>query len=242
MTTFSFSPWQLFLHANMVVQSVMIVLFLACLLSWSLCLAKLIELLRINHTLLIDKSRLQKIKKLNANLELSPKGIGKKMLMAVLEEYQDSKALIHDPEGLKERILLILERMEANEGHHLNRWTGLLATIGATAPFIGLFGTVWGIMTSFTGIVAAQATSLMVVAPGIAEALMATAIGLIAAIPAVIFYNILNRSNTYCRTKIADLSTLIMRLVSRDISEIHRKPNSGQIIPFSPKVTGEIKS
>lgn len=242
MTNFSFSPWHLFLHANIVVQSVMIILILACLLSWSLCLAKLIEILIINHTLSIDKSRLQKAKKINSDLELTSKGIGKKMLIAVLEEYHDSKLLIHDPEGLKERIVLILERIEANEGHYLNRWTGLLATIGATAPFIGLFGTVWGIMTSFTGIVAAQATSLMVVAPGIAEALMATAIGLVTAIPAVIFYNILNRSNSYCRAKIANLGTLIMRLVSREISELQRKPNSGQIIPFNPKTAGEIKS
>jgi biopolymer transport protein ExbB len=93
---------------------------------------------------------------------------------------------------------------------------GLLATIGATAPFVGLFGTVWGIMNSFIGISNAHTTNLAVVAPGIAEALLATALGLFAAIPAVVIYNVFSRATGGYRALLADGSALVMRLVSRD--------------------------
>jgi biopolymer transport protein ExbB len=99
----------------------------------------------------------------------------------------------------------------------MTRGTGLLATIGATAPFVGLFGTVWGIMNSFIGISKAQTTNLAVVAPGIAEALLATAIGLVAAIPAVVVYNAFARSITGYRALLADASAEVLRLVSRDL-------------------------
>jgi biopolymer transport protein ExbB len=95
--------------------------------------------------------------------------------------------------------------------------TGLLATIGATAPFVGLFGTVWGIMNSFIGISKAQTTNLAVVAPGIAEALLATALGLAAAIPAVIIYNHFSRSISGYRALVADAAAEVMRQVSRQL-------------------------
>jgi tonB-system energizer ExbB len=94
-----------------------------------------------------------------------------------------------DGDGIKDRVATRLERVEANLGRRMARGTGVLATIGATAPFVGLFGTVWGIMNSFIGISKSQTTNLAVVAPGIAEALFATALGLVAAIPAVLAYN-----------------------------------------------------
>jgi biopolymer transport protein ExbB len=97
---------------------------------------------------------------------------------------------------------------------------GLLATIGATAPFVGLFGTVWGIMNSFIGISNAHTTNLAVVAPGIAEALLATALGLFAAIPAVVIYNAFSRSIGGYRALLADGSALVMRLLSRDCDRI----------------------
>jgi biopolymer transport protein ExbB len=97
------------------------------------------------------------------------------------------------------------------------RGTGILATIGATAPFIGLFGTVWGIMDSFVGISKAQTTNLAVVAPGIAEALLATAIGLVAAIPAVVIYNMFARASAGCRANIGDAAAAVQRLISRDL-------------------------
>ena len=104
----------------------------------------------------------------------------------------------------------------------MSRGTGVLATIGATAPFIGLFGTVWGIMDSFVGISRAQTTNLAVVAPGIAEALLATAIGLIAAIPAVVIYNLFARRTAACRALLGDLAAAVLRLVSRELD--HARP------------------
>ena len=121
------------------------------------------------------------------------------------------------PEGVKERVASRLERIEAGAGRKMARGTGVLATIGATAPFIGLFGTVWGIMDSFIGISKAQTTNLAVVAPGIAEALLATAIGLVAAIPAVVIYNVFARRTGHCRAMLGDAAAAVMRLVSRDL-------------------------
>jgi biopolymer transport protein ExbB len=125
-----------------------------------------------------------------------------------------SKALSAD--GVKERIASRLERAEAAAGRAMIRGTGILATIGATAPFVGLFGTVWGIMNSFIGISKAQTTNLAVVAPGIAEALLATALGLVAAIPAVVMYNFFSRWTAGYRAQHADASAEILRIVSRD--------------------------
>jgi biopolymer transport protein ExbB len=110
-----------------------------------------------------------------------------------------------------------LERIEAASARRIGRGVGVLATIGATAPFVGLFGTVWGIMNSFIGISQAQATNLAVVAPGIAEALLATALGLVAAIPAVVIYNLLVRMIASYRMQLGDASAEVLRLVSRDL-------------------------
>src|SRR5579862_4594246 len=101
----------------------------------------------------------------------------------------------------------------------ISRGTGVLATVGATAPFVGLFGTVWGIMNSFIGISNAHTTNLAVVAPGIAEALLATALGLFAAIPAVVIYNVFARTIGGYRALLADASSEVLRLLSR--SEEH---------------------
>ena len=128
-------------------------------------------------------------------------------------------------DGVKERIASRLERIEAAAGRAMIRGTGILATIGATAPFVGLFGTVWGIMNSFIGISKAQTTNLAVVAPGIAEALLATALGLVAAIPAVVMYNMFSRWIAGYRALHADAAAEVLRLVSRDLDRgafIHR--------------------
>ena len=117
-------------------------------------------------------------------------------------------------EGMKERIAWQLERVEATASRRIGIGMGVLATIGATSPFVGLFGTVWGIMNSFIGISKAHTTSLAVVAPGIAEALLATAIGLVAAIPAVVIYNVFSRSIGGYRAMLADASANVLRLVA----------------------------
>ena len=120
-------------------------------------------------------------------------------------------------EGVKERIASRLERIEAAAGRRMIRGTGILATVGATAPFVGLFGTVWGIMNSFIGISKAHTTNLAVVAPGIAEALLATALGLVAAIPAVVMYNMFSRWTAGYRAQQADAAAEVLRLASRDL-------------------------
>lgn len=122
-----------------------------------------------------------------------------------------------DRSGIKERVGSRLARIELAWTRRLRQGTGALATIGATAPFVGLFGTVWGIMNSFVGIARAHATSLAVVAPGIAEALMATAMGLVAAIPAVVIYNHFTRVLGSLRGLVGDLSAGVQQLVSRDL-------------------------
>jgi biopolymer transport protein ExbB len=120
-------------------------------------------------------------------------------------------------EGVLARIASRLERIEVARSRDITRGTGVLATIGATAPFVGLFGTVWGIMNSFIGISKAQTTNLAVVAPGIAEALLATAFGLVAAIPAVVIYNVFSRQIAGYRGLLGDASAEIERLVGRDL-------------------------
>ncbi|MDR0810006.1 MAG: tonB-system energizer ExbB, partial [Gemmobacter sp.] len=134
-------------------------------------------------------------------------------------EYLRSDAAIASAgtEGVKERALSLVSRIEGQALQRLRRGTGLLATIGATAPFVGLFGTVWGIMNAFIGIAETRTTNLAVVAPGIAEALLATALGLVAAIPAVVIYNHFARQIAAYRQALGDAAAAILRLLSRDI-------------------------
>jgi biopolymer transport protein ExbB len=133
-----------------------------------------------------------------------------------------------DGGGIKERVSSALSRIETHAGRRMSRGTGALATIGSTAPFVGLFGTVWGIMNSFISISESQTTNLAVVAPGIAEALLATAIGLVAAIPAVVIYNVFARSITGYRHLLADAAAGVERLVSRDLDFRRIPPGSSK--------------
>jgi biopolymer transport protein ExbB len=126
-----------------------------------------------------------------------------------------------DAGGINERVASRLHRLEASAGRKMARGIGPLATIGATAPFVGLFGTVWGIMNSFISISQAHATNLAVVAPGIAEALLATATGLVVAIPSVVIYNVFARGIGGYRATLADLSAAMLRLVSRELDQRH---------------------
>ncbi len=156
-------------------------------------------------------------------------GPGALMVRAAQEEMRQSERALDyvGNAGVKERLVSRLSRIEAQAGRRLTRGTGVLATIGSTAPFVGLFGTVWGIMNSFIGISEAQTTNLAIVAPGIAEALLATAIGLVAAIPAVVIYNVFARSITGYRQLLADTSAGVERLVSRDL-DYRKVPGHGE--------------
>ncbi len=237
--TQSFSPWDMFLGASTLVQGVMAVLALASLASWTILLAKSVEFARTRKSLILSQTVLEDSETLDGGeAHTRDCRIAHTLVMAAETERARSHDIPDDTNGLKERIVLHLERLEAAEARRLMRGTGLLATIGATSPFVGLFGTVWGIMTSFTGIAATKATSLAVVAPGIAEALLATALGLVAAIPAVVIYNHLARQSAACRAQVADLAALIMRLVSRDMGRMQSLLAKGQVVRLGSRMGG----
>jgi biopolymer transport protein ExbB len=212
------SPWGMFLHADPLVKAVLIGLVFASVVTWTVWLAKTLEILVAGRRARRAMRRLASARSLNEAAQRlgDSDGTVGRLLDAALDELRLSDDLA-DREGIKERIASRLERLEANRGRQMIRGTGLLATIGATAPFVGLFGTVWGIMNSFIGISKSQTTNLAVVAPGIAEALLATAFGLAAAIPAVVIYNFFSRQIAAYRAILADASAEVLRLVSRDL-------------------------
>ncbi len=210
------SPWGMFMGADIVVKIVMIGLAFASLLTWTICVAKLLEL---RHETRRVKKR---IKVLSGDITLAEAEhdtrTGRDAVSRLVQSATAEAKLsggVHD-EGFKERVELRLSRIEAAMSRRVARGTGVLATIGSTAPFVGLFGTVWGIMNSFIGISEAHTTNLAVVAPGIAEALLATALGLVAAIPAVVIYNQLARMIAAYRALLGDASAHVMLLISRD--------------------------
>src|SRR5204862_3282280 len=138
------------------------------------------------------------------------------LLAAAMREARLSAGISSDS-GIKERAASSFAEIVRAEARRIRLGMGVLATIGATSPFVGLFGTVWGIMNSFIGISKSHTTNLAVVAPGIAEALLATAFGLAAAIPAVVIYNWFARSIAGYRLMMGDASAEVLRLVSRDL-------------------------
>ena len=215
------SPWGMFLGADPVVKAVMIGLAFASVVTWTVWLAKSIELMRAWRAVASGLRHLATAPSLpKAQLALgADRDVVASLLRAATEEIRLSADL--PVSGIKQRIAGRLERIEAAAGRGMARGTGLLATIGSTAPFVGLFGTVWGIMNSFVGISKAQTTSLAVVAPGIAEALLATAIGLVAAIPAVVIYNVFARSIGGYRALLGDASAEVLRIAGRDLDRHH---------------------
>jgi len=215
------SPWGMFMAADIVVKAVMLGLAFASLVTWTIWVAKSLEILggklraRRAARAIGDAATLAQAGRALGH----DSGPGALLVRAAEEEAGLSAgALDHvSGDGLKERVASRLSRIEAAASRRMSRGTGVLATIGSTAPFVGLFGTVWGIMNAFIGISQAQTTNLAVVAPGIAEALLATAMGLVAAIPAVVIYNVFARSIAGYRQILADASAGVERLVSRDL-------------------------
>jgi biopolymer transport protein ExbB len=208
------SPWGMFLHADIVVKIVLIGLALASVVTWTVFLAKSIELASTKRRLNRHLHALAAARAL-AEVDARTRDPVSTLIVAAEHELDLSRDMRSD--GIKERIVLQLERIEVAAGRHIGHGMGVLATIGATAPFVGLFGTVWGIMNSFIGISKAHTTNLAVVAPGIAEALLATAFGLVAAVPAVVIYNMFARSISGYRALLADASAQVIRHVSRDL-------------------------
>jgi biopolymer transport protein ExbB len=210
------SPWNMFVNADVVVQAVMVGLAFASLVTWTIWLAKTVELRRKTAT---ARKRLGLLETDTVLAKAEEQTRGGHDAVAQIIQCAAREASLsggHFDDGLKERVALRLERVEAAMSRQIARGTGLLATIGATAPFVGLFGTVWGIMNSFIGISEAHTTNLAVVAPGIAEALLATALGLVAAIPAVVIYNHLTRSISAHRALLGDASAMVLLLISRE--------------------------
>ncbi|TPK94971.1 MULTISPECIES: tonB-system energizer ExbB [unclassified Mesorhizobium] len=215
------SPWGMFMNADIVVKAVMVGLAFASLVTWTIWLAKSLEVLggKLRARRAADAIG-NAATLMQAGRALGHSGGPGALLVRAAEEERalSAGALDHaSGDGLKERVASRLSRIEAAASRRMSRGTGLLATIGSTAPFVGLFGTVWGIMNAFIGISQAQTTNLAVVAPGIAEALLATAMGLVAAIPAVVIYNVFARSIAGYRQILADASAGVERLVSRDL-------------------------
>ena len=211
------SPWGMFENSDLVVKAVIIGLALASFVTWTVWVAKTLELRSARGEVRRDLRVLNNSVTLAQAHDQLREGNSpvSQLMRAAGQEIRLSANLRAD--GLKERIALQLERIEMAVSRKVSRGTGVLATIGSTAPFVGLFGTVWGIMNSFIGISNAHTTNLAVVAPGIAQALLATAFGLVAAIPAVMIYNVLARQTAHYRAYLGDASAQVMRLVSRDL-------------------------
>ena len=216
------SPWSMFVSASLIVQAIMAGLVFASLVTWTIFVAKFIELF-------IAKRRLQEAVHSVAGARTlgeassmlsSDRSVMRSFVAAAIEVIRLSPGLDSDV-GVKERVASSFSEITRSEARRVRFGMGMLATIGATAPFVGLFGTVWGIMNSFIGISKLQTTNLAVVAPGIAEALLATAIGLFAAIPAVMIYNHFSRVTREYLDLVGRAGGSVMRQLSRDLDRMH---------------------
>ncbi|QPF87516.1 tonB-system energizer ExbB [Bradyrhizobium genosp. L] len=216
------SPWTMFMNADIIVKAVMLGLAFASLVTWTIFIAKMIELTVVQGKLRGALNKIAEARSLaEAQFALGAKGsVLSSFIAAAMQEGRLSAGISSD-EGIKERAASSFAEIVRAEGRRIRLGMGLLATIGATSPFVGLFGTVWGIMNSFIGISKSQTTNLAVVAPGIAEALLATAIGLVAAIPAVIIYNHFSRVTKGYLELVSRASGAAARLLSRDLDRTH---------------------
>jgi biopolymer transport protein ExbB len=217
-----FSPWSMFLSADILVKAVMIGLAFASLVTWTIFIAKMIELALVQRKLRASLAKISDARSLaEAQFALGAKdSVLSSLLSAAMREARLSAGISSDS-GIKERATSSFAEIVRAEARRIRLGMGLLATIGATSPFVGLFGTVWGIMNSFIGISKSQTTNLAVVAPGIAEALLATAFGLVAAIPAVIIYNHFSRVTKGYLELVGRSSGAAGRLLSRDLDRTH---------------------
>jgi len=224
------SPWGMFLKADIIVKAVMLALALASVASWTILIAKSIEFSVLRRRLSGALRKLAGARSLaEAQLALGKdRNVAAVLLQAAIAEARLSAGLGSD-EGIKERAASSFIEIVRAEARRVRVGMGLLATVGAISPFVGLFGTVWGIMNSFIGISKSQTTNLAVVAPGIAEALLATAIGLAAALPAVIIYNHFSRVTKGYLELVNRASGATGRLLSRDLDRGARDLDRSQI-------------
>ena len=220
----------MFTSADLVVQGVMVGLAFASLVTWTIFVGKFVELALARRKVTGALRRVTAAKSLTEARDalVGDKGVSQVFVAAALDEARLSSGFDGE-DNIKERVASRFTEITRAEARRVRIGMGLLATIGATSPFVGLFGTVWGIMNSFIGISKAQTTNLAVVAPGIAEALLATAIGLVAAIPAVIIYNYYARGIKNYLELVGQTGGAVGRQLSRDLSRDFGRVNAQQM-------------
>ncbi|WP_146091381.1 tonB-system energizer ExbB [Xanthomonas arboricola] len=224
----------MFQQADWVVKTVMGVLVLASVATLSIWIYKTWEIVACRRTIATALKSLSSYGELASFVQLPDPVAAAMVQVAIgeLERYPAGRRHVF-AEGIKERTAARIQRVEAGQQRRLSRGASVLGSIGAAAPFIGLFGTVWGIMNAFIGIAHSQTTNLAVVAPGIAEALLTTAFGLVAAIPAVLVYNAVTRAIAGYRVRMNDAATHVMCLLSRELDselDARRMPGPGHVI------------
>ncbi len=219
-----FSVWTLFLRADLIVKFVMLLLLSASVWCWAIIIEKSVRLRRLNR----DATEFEDSFWSGGSLDALYDRIGAQPLdpmaavfSSAMKEWRRSaetgNLTVDRGSSLTERIDRVMDVTLSRELEHVERQMIILASTGSTAPFIGLFGTVWGIMNSFQSIAMSKNTSLAVVAPGIAEALFATALGLLAAIPAVIAYNKISKDLDRYAARLEDFSSEFSAIISRQL-------------------------
>jgi biopolymer transport protein TolQ len=218
-----FSVWALFLKADIIVKAVMIFLFVASIWCWAIIVEKILRLRKLNSS----AEKFEDIFWSGGSLDTLYDQIGTQptdpmsaVFSAAMREWRrsvDSGGGLDSRSSLMERINRVMDVTVNREIERIERQMTILASTGSTAPFVGLFGTVWGIMNSFQAISITKNTSLAVVAPGIAEALFATALGLVAAIPAVIAYNKISKDLDRYAARLDDFSSEFSAIILRQM-------------------------
>ena len=209
-----FGIWQLFVRADFVVKSVIILLLVSSVYSWALIFDKYRLFKKINLSTSVFEDKFWKSKSaesLNNSLPIKTDDPLTKIFQRAMNELIKTKSKTNSIQSA--RVEIVLEISTNDQIKEIEKNFTFLATVGATAPFIGLFGTVWGIMNSFQSIAISRNTSLAIVAPGIAEALFATALGLLAAIPAVIAYNKFNSDSKRYAAKIENFCKRFLSII-----------------------------
>ena len=218
-----FSVWALFLKADVIVKMVMVFLFLASIWCWAIIVEKILRLRKLNSSAEEFESSFWSggsLDTLHDRIGANPSDPMSAVFSAAMREWRrsvDSGGVRDSSSSLMERIDRVMDVNVNREIERIERQMTILASTGSTAPFVGLFGTVWGIMNSFQAISITKNTSLAVVAPGIAEALFATALGLVAAIPAVIAYNKISKDLNRYAARLDDFSSEFSAIILRQM-------------------------
>lgn len=219
-----FSVWSLFLRADWVVKAVMVMLLLASVWCWAIIFEKWVGLRRLNSR--ADEFEQDfwsgnSLEKLYDRIGKAPADPMSAVFVAAMREWRRaaSKGQSTTSANLSERIDRVMQITLAREMDRVERYLTFLSSTGSTAPFVGLFGTVWGIMNSFQSIAVSKNTSLVVVAPGISEALFATALGLLAAIPAVLAYNKISRDIDRYSGRLETFAGEFSAIISRQMED-----------------------